>query len=350
MMTPKERMQAALNFDSVDRNPAYVLDGSSWVIKEENMNYIQQYALDDAGADMIVKHFNRMKSDVVTSGTSAWMAWANTFGSEVNLSNVGTTISTGSFIKDITTDIPDLTDDQLRDKLLANNIVQTMIKQNKEVKKLVGEEKMIVSFLTAPFTAASTAAGANLWVRMLGKKDPNIGKLLEFSSRTIAILADLYYEAGADIIATADPVASGDMISPMMYKKYAVPAYKDFQSRLKNDIPLFMHICGSSGKRVEPVRDLGVKVYSVDSMVDMEECLAKADHKICMMGNLSPAGQMIEGTPESVYAESMRLLELGRANGGGFLLSTGCDLPAGSPIENILAMTKACEDFAEKYK
>ncbi|MDO4477861.1 MAG: uroporphyrinogen decarboxylase family protein [Lachnospiraceae bacterium] len=345
-LSPKERLFAALNFDEVDMNPCYVLDGSSWVIKEEGINYETQYALDDCGAKMIYDHFQEMQSDVITSGTSAWMAWATAFGSEANLKEIGTTISTLPAVKKYDELPLDLTEDQLRDKLLSNPIVQAMGKQNKLVKKLVGDEKAIVTFVTAPFTAASTLLGAAPFMKMWAKKKPGVDELFNFASRVIAILADYYTECGADIIATADPVASGDMISLDTYKEFAVPAYKKFLELRHLDTPLFMHICGNAGERVEEVANLGVKTFSVDSMVDMGDMLKRADHKICMMGSLSPADKMLLGNPDAVYAEATRLLNLGRENGGGFLLSTGCDLPAGSPLANILAMRKAVEDFA----
>ena len=348
-MTSKERMQAALDFQPVDRTPVYPLDGSSWVIREENMNYEQQYALDDAGAEMIVKHFRELKSDVITSATSAWMAWATTFGSSALLTNVGTTIQIKEGIKDLAA-LPDLTNDQIRDQLLQNPIVQAMITQNKEVKKLVGDEKMILTYICGPMTAANALVGAKLLIKTIAKKKPELAHLMDFSTRCIAILSQLYYEAGADYIVACDPVASGDMISLDMYKDVAVPGFENYKKNMSSDVKFFTHICGNAGDRNEAVQALGAKAFSVDWMVDMADMLKRADHKMCMMGNLSPADQMLQGTPESVYAESTRLLNLAYENGGGLLLSSGCDLPAGSPIANVHAMVRAAEDFAEAHK
>ena len=65
-----------------------------------------------------------------------------------------------------------------------------------------------------------------------------------------------------------------------------------------------------------------------------------------MVGNINPAGTMLRGTPEDIYEETTKLLEKGKANGGGIIPCTGCELPAGSPLENVQAMKKAAEDFA----
>ena len=52
----------------------------------------------------------------------------------------------------------------------------------------------------------------------------------------------------------------------------------------------------------------------------------------------------MQGTPDDVYREATRLVELGKANGGGQIVCTGCELPPITPLENILAMVRAAED------
>ena len=225
-----------------------------------------------------------------------------------------------------------------------------MIKQNQGVKKAVGDDKLLITDLSGPLTAANGLIGADNLMCLIAEEDEDLDQLLDFSSRCVAVLADLYYEAGTDYMVIAEPVSSGDMISLNMYKEVALPAFKSFLKNVRTNFPFIVHICGKAGDRCEYVRDLGAKAFSVDYMVDMEDMLKRADHKICMFGNLAPSDQLLLGTPDSVYAESTRLLELAHANGGGFVLSSGCDLPAGSPIENIHAMVKAAEDFAAAHK
>lgn len=346
-MTSKERVLATINFEPTDRPPVFFMEGSSWIIKQEGISFAQQFELPDAGAEGIVRWADKMGSDVISCGAGAWMAWANMFGAEYNATKVGATIDVKPCIKDLSTEIPDLTNEEIRELALNNDLIKTMIKQISEVKKLVGDEKLAVASLTGPFTAGMVLLGANDFVMAIAKKNPDFPRLLSFTARVMAVLADIYREAGADVLMTADPMSSGDMISLKTYKEYAVPAYIEFKDNITDkDLLLFMHICGKAGSRLEDVIDLGARAFSVDAMVDMEEMLRTADHRITMMGNLSPSDQMVMGTPEGITEEAHRLLKLGRENGGGFMLSTGCDLPATSPVENVAAMTKAARDFA----
>lgn len=346
-MTSKERVFATFNFEPTDRVPFVLLDGSSWMIQQDNMSFAEQYELPDVGAAQLVRLSEMINSDTINSANSAAGAWMTAFGADITLNGVGLPHKTSPFVKDPFTDLPeDISYDAIRATLSENKFIKLMIKQNEEVKKLIGDEKPICAGITAPFTSAAISTGAAPFMKFLRKKPEAVARLVDFASTVCAVLNDLYAESGADIIATADPVGSGDMISLKMYQDLAVPAYKQFLEKRKHDLPIIMHICGNAGERLEDCMALGCKAFSIDSMVDVEDLLKRADHKICVMGNLSPAEQLMLGTPESVYAESTRLLDLAKANNGGFIISGGCDIGSKAVVENVLTITKATKDHA----
>ena len=65
-----------------------------------------------------------------------------------------------------------------------------------------------------------------------------------------------------------------------------------------------------------------------------------------MLGNLSPSGPLMSGTPEDVYRVSKESLEIA-AKDGLFVLGSGCEVAISTPLENIKAMVSAAEDFAK---
>ena len=71
---------------------------------------------------------------------------------------------------------------------------------------------------------------------------------------------------------------------------------------------------------------------------------AVQDDEFAVMGNVDPASQLRNGTPESVAARTTEILEAcsGYPN---FVISTGCDVPPMSPWENIEAFFAAVEKF-----
>ena len=347
-MSPKERFLAALAFEPTDRNVVYPLDITSWIMKEVNLSYDQLFALDDAGAEIFVKHHDLLKSDVLCAGNPIWQAWTSVFGCSADFSVPGSSIQVKEGINSVE-ELPDLTNEQIRDKFLQDKNVAAILKQIREIKKINGEARVLYTDLSGPLTAASTLIGPSKLMKLLIRKKPELYDLLDFSVRCIAVLTDLYYEAGTDFVQSCDPVGGGDMISLKMYKDIAVPAFIKYKENMENNKPFFIHICGKSGDRNETVRELGASAFSVDWMVDMKEMLEAADHKMVMIGNISPADQMLTGTPESVYEKASELLQAAFDNKGGLFLATGCDLPAGSPMENVHAMVKAAEDFAIEH-
>ena len=88
----------------------------------------------------------------------------------------------------------------------------------------------------------------------------------------------------------------------------------------------------------------GAAAYHFGNAVPLKEMLAVMPADRLVMGNVDPARQIHGGTPESVKAETRRILEecCGYSN---FVISSGCDIPPGSPWENIEAFFEAVEEF-----
>ena len=348
-MTSKERVFATMNFQPVDRPAVFPLEGSAWICKKHGLSYDEMFKLPDLGAKLLVDGFKSMKSDAIFVGGSAWMAWAHAFGGKVDASGVGAPIGVEPSFDDPAEQIPDLTDDEIREKLLGDYYVQCMLRQIRATKELAGDEIPLMSGHDGPLTACGVLIGMAEIMIALAMEEPWVEKLLDLAVRCIAIYSDLMVEAGADILNCCDPVSSGDMLSVEMFEQFVVPALAKYnEKRVHKDVPVLVHICGNSGTRVEYIRDFGAKFFSVDSMVDIEDMVKKCDHRMVMVGNINPSEVMMCGTPADVYNRTTELLEIAKANDGGIIPCTGCELPADSPLENILAMCKAAEDFAAK--
>ena len=78
--------------------------------------------------------------------------------------------------------------------------------------------------------------------------------------------------------------------------------------------------------------------------IEMTDILPLMPANALVMGNVDPASQLRNGTPESVAARTTEILEAcsGYPN---FVISTGCDVPPMSPWENIEAFFAAVDKF-----
>jgi uroporphyrinogen decarboxylase len=135
------------------------------------------------------------------------------------------------------------------------------------------------------------------------------------------------------------------MISPKIYAKYTFPYERRFFERinaLKKDYDFYtlLHICGNNTLITEKLMATGCDILEVDYQIDLAYYKKLAGNRICLMGNLNPAGALLRGTPREVEAEALAALEKA-GSGGHFLLGSGCEVAAHTPVENILALVRA---------
>ena len=87
----------------------------------------------------------------------------------------------------------------------------------------------------------------------------------------------------------------------------------------------------------------GADILDIDWQVDMADAKRLVAGKATVRGNLNPSTLLLQGTPEEIYEEAVRIINTAGA-GGGIILGSGCDIPIPTPYENIDAITKASKD------
>ncbi|MEN8244457.1 MAG: uroporphyrinogen decarboxylase family protein [Thermodesulfobacteriota bacterium] len=134
------------------------------------------------------------------------------------------------------------------------------------------------------------------------------------------------------------------MLSPEMWRRFVWPYF----SRLVNEVVdagliALLHLDSDWTRELECFKELpkGRCIMALDGETDIfkaKEILA--DH-MCIMGDV-PAAMLYLDTPDAVYDYCTRLIrELGPE---GFILQSGCDIPANAKLENVKAMVAAALD------
>ena len=84
--------------------------------------------------------------------------------------------------------------------------------------------------------------------------------------------------------------------------------------------------------------------FSCDTAVDLAVAKANIGDRMALMGNVAPVNTLMQGTPEDVRRESYECIEKAGLD-GGFILSSGCEIPRDTPDENTIAMGMAGSGF-----
>lgn len=210
----------------------------------------------------------------------------------------------------------------------------------------VGAEVFVSCCYGAPFTTAACLRGTDMLARDL-RRDPGLAHELLGKSLEVALrFTDAVVEAGG-VPVVVDPVATGSILSPAMFEEFAAPYIAPMMQRIKEKgLPAMLHICGKTHRLFEQMADTGADVLSLD-VVDLAEARERVGDRVTLMGNVRPAETLLRGTPEQVEAEARECLEKAKDNPKGFILASGCEVPLGSPFENIDALMAAARKYGQ---
>lgn len=156
-----------------------------------------------------------------------------------------------------------------------------------------------------------------------------------------------YKKAGADGVVVAEPLAG--LLSPSLAEEFSEPYIKKIVDSVQDEnFIVIYHNCGNSAiSIIESILRTGSALYHFGNSIDMCKMLEHIPSNTIAMGNVDPAGQFRNGTPESITQVTKNLLEkCGKYP--NFLISSGCDIPPLAKWENIDAFFKAVEDYYNK--
>ena len=191
-------------------------------------------------------------------------------------------------------------------------------------------------YVIGPFTMAGELMGANDIAMQVMLNPELVSELVNFSLEVISEYANALFSAGADAIAVLEPLAV--ILSPKKYKEFSLYPFKKLVSNLNNK-PLILHICGNTNHLIKSMLDSGAVGLSLDSVINFEELKKIIPQEITLMGNLNPVKIFLQSTPDEV-AEATKSLKESMKDTDNFILSSGCDIPINTPLENIEAFMK----------
>ena len=197
--------------------------------------------------------------------------------------------------------------------------------------------------LIGPFSLSGRLADMSkmmLWAAM----DPvATHALLEKATTFLMDYAKAFKATGCNGLIMAEPAAG--LISPKMSKEFSANYIKRIVDAVQDESFAFvLHNCGKTEKMVDGMLSTGASALHVGNAVDIRNVLALTPKHVPVMGNLDPVGLFRLGTSERVYEATATLLDR-TAEFPNFVLSSGCDIPPGTPLENVQAFFRALDDW-----
>jgi len=324
----------AFELKEASRLPVTVIGGGAWNVHLSGQTFAEIKSYPDRIADVFVQAYHRAGHDLLWTGSNF-----------INypISFLGCPIDDGS------SDGPALTGTVIRgldgiasldiEKVMAEPIMQSIIQSQHIVADTVGKETFVMPTQWAPFTCAARILGTEAVMNATYDEPDRLLTLIDFSTELIWSVLDPIL-AHEDVLGAnfADPVASGDLISPDAFRRFSAPFLRELVERTRAKGKYAMiHICGDTTRTLEDIADIRPHCFSLESKVDLKKAKEILGGKVCVAGNVHPTEAFFSGTPEDVTREAQACVDAW-GDGGGYLLTLGCDFPKTVPLDNVKAL------------
>jgi MtaA/CmuA family methyltransferase len=325
-MTPKERIQATMWGETWDR-PAVTPIFMSWAAGFIGRTYRDYYLDGDVLVQAqlaVVKAFNL---DQISAISDPWRE-ASAYGMEFDYPEHGVGRPRALLIQS--------PQDTSRIRPLDIEHADRPKQRVESVRKMaqaIGRTHSVLGWVEGPIALYADLRGVeSMFLDLIDAPQMYLAAaeiLIENQIR----FARAQIAAGADMIGVGDAVAS--QISPSMYQQFVLPFEKRlFEAIHEAGAAVKLHICGDVRNSVRFMAQTGCDILDVDWMVPLDEARAAIGPDVALAGNLDPAAVLLQGTPQEVADTARRNIEMG---GRRFILQPGCEVPPGTPEENIRA-------------
>ena len=215
-----------------------------------------------------------------------------------------------------------------------------LLKAARLLRRQVGEEALVVGCVVGPMTLATQLLGMEKALYLAIDAPERFSRLLDFTSEVAIRFGCAQLEAGVHLPVVFDPSSSPDVIPPQFYRELVLPHLARLFNAFKRggSITNWLHIAGPTVPILPFHPQAEVELANLDFCVTPLQAM-EALPRTCLNGNLKP-WSFVEAAAEEIAAESSRLLDLFAAR-GGFILSSGCEIPPESKPKNIEAMVSA---------
>ncbi len=333
-MKPKQAIIDAFERRPATRVPATVYGGGVWTIRRARRQFGELIADPRAYADLIVKTNAELGSPIVYVGSGYNIYLAAAIGGRLVERPPAAPALEAPLVKETADEIvnTDVT-------IIENDpVIQNIREAVRLVVNAIGDEVVVAATSWGPFTLAGQMYGLEPFTKAIRKKKDEVHKMVDFAARLIRqFYRPLVEERVVPMLALADPASSGDLLTENLFRKFSLPYLQSLIGWARDHgVYTWLHICGDTTEKLESIAESGAHCFSLDAKVSLAAAREKVAGRMALAGNIDPQAVLNQKWPEDVRAVGQACIDT--VGAGGFILTSGCDLPPTVPLDNIKAM------------
>jgi uroporphyrinogen decarboxylase len=241
-----------------------------------------------------------------------------------------------------TNDIPTITGQLISNKEEADalQIPELGAGRTGKVLRALGKTMTIVNDrpvfanCTGPFSLAGRLMDVNEILLMTYEEPELVHTVLEKVTQFLLKYIRAMKNLGANGVIMAEPLAG--LMSESAMQEFSSAYVRRIIDELQDqDFVFVYHNCSNAIERkVNAVISVGARMYHFGEKADMWQLLNSMPRDVIVMGNISPSAVFLCDSTDKMAADTQTLLRkcLVFEN---FMISSGCDISADTPLENI---------------
>ena len=238
-------------------------------------------------------------------------------------------------------DLRDVYDLEVPDPLKAGRLCE-WLEATRYLNEKIGNHVFIMGRADqGPFSIACLLRGTTQFMMDLMLEDKAlIDDVLEYCRKVSAVFAKAQKDAGAHVTSIGDALASPNLISPDMYREFALGPEKVLTKEVQDyGIPFSIHICGDTSSIISDMGSTGARILEVDWKLDMAKARSLVPASTVLMGNINPSHPLVFGLPFQVDEAVRQVVE--KTRGENIFISSGCAMGRNTPEANMKAFIAA---------
>ncbi|MDQ7817368.1 MAG: uroporphyrinogen decarboxylase family protein [Melioribacteraceae bacterium] len=216
--------------------------------------------------------------------------------------------------------------------------------------KKTGNNYSIHGELTSPFDYLLDYIGLNNSMLALIDDPEKCLMILSHFTKLIKQLAIEMCETGLDAIKISSPFAGAGFISPDDYRTFVLPFEKEIALAIREkDVHAYIHTCGEINDRLELMFEAGISgIECLDppplGNVELSEAVTRIGNKGFIKGNIDSVNLLLNSEEKEIIDDVRARIEIGSKK-KGFIISTACSIAPPVKKGNILLLRKIVDKY-----
>jgi uroporphyrinogen decarboxylase len=253
---------------------------------------------------------------------------ADEFGATIQMDDWEVPTVTARFV----TDMPGI--EQLRIPSIGSKRTAVYLK-TVELLRAAGTDAVVLGGMIGPFSLAGRLFGVSEALAETAGEPDMMHALVKKTTTYLTAYARAFKAAGAQGLIIAEPTAG--LMSPNSTAEFSSPYVKQIREAVEDEsFTIILHNCGARIGHLKASLASGATILHFGKPMDLPAALAQVPPDTILCGNLDPSEVFVGLTAGEVAARTSALLAA-TAQYKNFVISSGCDVPAGAPAANIEA-------------